>query len=82
MHISEEDRHPPKSSLPHNVEISVRAPMELFLSERIFQTTRSHTNAYVKSKEDTFSAVSDSDIYFCCYLLNGRYLVSGYSIPL
>ena len=82
MGISEEDNHSLKFPPPHNVELLVRAPMELFLSERIFHTTRSHTNAYVRSKEDIFSAVSDSDIYFCCYLLNGRYLVSGYSIPL
>ena len=64
MRISKEDRHPPKSTLPHNVELSVRALMGLFLSDIVIRTIRRHTNAYGKAKADSSRAMGDSDFFF------------------
>ena len=59
MRISEEDSHSPKFSLPHNLDLLVRATMEIFLSDSIIRITSSHKNARGREKVDSFRDVSD-----------------------
>ena len=75
MWISQGDCHSPKFSLPHNSDLSVRALMELFVSNRIIRSIRSHKNAYGSAKADRFMDVIDSKYIY--YLLNGDYLAFG-----
>ena len=63
MRISEEDCHSPKFDCPHNVNLSVRSPMEIFLSDIIICIIKIHMNSYIRANAYIFRDVSDS--YIC-----------------
>ena len=59
MRINEEDGHSPKFSLTQNLELLVRALMEIFLSDSIIRITSSHKSVRGREKVDIFRDVSD-----------------------
>ena len=62
MWINDKYCHSPKSAVPQNIKLLVKALMDLVLSYRIIRNIKIHKNEYVISKLDIFRAVSDSYI--------------------
>ena len=67
MRISEEYNQSPKFFLPHNVELSIRELMDIFLSYRIIRTIGRHTNAYVREKANILRDLIDSETFSIIY---------------
>ena len=71
MQISEEYIHSPKFTLPHNVKLSVRSLVDLFLSVIIIWAIRRHTNSCGIEKLDSLSSVSYSKLFLLLFITWG-----------
>ena len=75
MMIDEEDQHQPHFSLPHGLSLSVRALLELYLSDSFLYDVVKHTNEYGHYRApQTFNNVTIGEIYIL-FLFN--HLVHG-----
>ena len=64
MMIDEDNRHKPRFSLPHGLNLSARALLELYLSDSFLYEVVNHTNKYGHYRApQTFKNVTIGEIY-------------------
>jgi hypothetical protein len=62
IRISDEERHTPKFQLPSNVDVTVAALSELYLTDSLLKTIADNTDAYAASKGRNIRTVSKAEV--------------------
>jgi hypothetical protein len=62
IRISDEERHTPKFQLPSNVDVTVAALSELYLTDSLLKTIANNSDAYAASKGRNIRTVSKAEV--------------------